>query len=245
MRQRVDPPDHPAPDRGPLPLAAAVRRIFPDLAPWVERYAKRFGALPLREPAAGAPGGRRVILEIIGAADDERACVAPGCAHEQCPEYWVPPTPGVHPGVELARRLRESAAYELVFKNGDAAWEPLSIPLVEGPEPAPGEEQSTFPIDYFNSKWWQHDIGIRITNVECAALTPASKPQINKAIKDTYDAAAKSGEKAPNVNQLVSPVKKRLAEIGKSASRDVIRSIAADPKFENQRLPQGQKWRDR
>lgn len=74
-------------------------------------------------------------------------------------------------------------------------------------------------------------------------LTSALARQVRRVIDDINTEARSSGKKPPNINELSALVQKRLAEMGKRASRNVIRNIAADPDFKNQRLRQGEKPR--
>ena len=197
----------PPPERrwsGILPLPEAVSRAYPDLAPHIERYVAQFGDLPLREPKPGAPGGRRVVL--ILSEEDEAHWAR---SAEPCPDYWMPPAPGVYPGAELARRLQQGSLYELTCKADGGDWEPVAMALLKN-----------YRIDYSGSTAYLEDhfasraawlrLGIRLRRMPPArgaagdpeSLVPAPAPS-----KVPY------GDKSARVFDWVSTHRTELMEI--------------------------------
>jgi hypothetical protein len=218
---------------GILPLAEAVPRAFPDLAPYIEHWVERFGELPLREPNPGAPGGRRVLVEILdldatGAANDGGGSSLP----EPCPEYWVPPSPGVHPGVELVHRLRQSKLYEPMCKGDCGQWEPMPIALF-----------AEHSIDYFGSRRGFLQLGIRVRPIADTEHRPASLQLIREALTAEYDEAEAQKQKPPNVKEVAARVQTRLAAKGYTASKSQIQKIAAETNFSSRRLLQGHRFK--
>lgn len=189
---------------GVLPLPLAVSRAYPDLAPYIERYAVHFGELPLKEPPPGSPNGGRRPQVVIDNADLERDgpikiefFIFDKDSREDAdsglvwpvPEYWVPPAPGVHPGAELARRLRESTTYELLCRADGGDWEPIPISML-----------TQYPIDYRGSRCqWGLELGMRVRPAARAAKRPApsdprnsqsAKEQLRQRVKKKLEAEA-------------------------------------------------------
>jgi hypothetical protein len=70
-------------------------------------------------------------------------------------------------------------------------------------------------------------------------LRPAPITKIDNAITAVYDEAEAQKKKAPNLNQVVAPVQRKLREQGLSASKSTIQKLAADAKHAKRRRKGG------
>jgi hypothetical protein len=73
-------------------------------------------------------------------------------------------------------------------------------------------------------------------------LRPAPVEVINNAIGAVYDDADKDQEKPPNLNEVVQPVKVKLADLGFKASKRSIQDLASKEPHSNRRLSVGSKF---
>jgi hypothetical protein len=72
-----------------------------------------------------------------------------------------------------------------------------------------------------------------------STLKPAPDGAIRDQIGSVYSDAEKSGSKAPNLEELLAPVRERLKPLGYKVSRERIRNIASEPQFKSRRGPVG------
>jgi hypothetical protein len=62
---------------------------------------------------------------------------------------------------------------------------------------------------------------------------------IHKAIREVYDNASKSGQKPPNVKEIIPPVQAILKRQGREASGLQIQGLAGQDQYKARRLKQG------
>jgi hypothetical protein len=82
----------------------------------------------------------------------------------------------------------------------------------------------------------QCDHALAPTNL--GELRPASRESIDKMIRKEYDRAEKSGDKPPNVKEIIKPVQESLREEGLYASGSSIQDLAGK-KYKNRRRKPG------
>ena len=76
-------------------------------------------------------------------------------------------------------------------------------------------------------------------------LADADEGTIRAAIKDDYEKRKEAGEKARNLNEIITPVKRRLEQMGFYAARKTISKIAHNKEFEALRERPGPTWKNR
>jgi hypothetical protein len=77
--------------------------------------------------------------------------------------------------------------------------------------------------------------------IESTALKPAPDGIIRDQISSVYSDAERTGSKAPNLEELISPVRERLKSLDYKASRERIRNIGSEPQFKSRRGPVGKR----
>jgi len=81
------------------------------------------------------------------------------------------------------------------------------------------------------------------TDLSARELRDADEDTIRNAIKGDYEERKKAGEKPLNLNEIITPVKRRLQQIGFYAARKTISEIAHSKEFEDLRERPGPAWK--
>jgi hypothetical protein len=71
------------------------------------------------------------------------------------------------------------------------------------------------------------------------ALAQATEEIIDREVTIAYERASVAGEKPPNLNEIVAPVRASLAVLGRFASARRIQAVARREKHAEHRLPAG------
>jgi hypothetical protein len=79
----------------------------------------------------------------------------------------------------------------------------------------------------------------KVVNAAVEILRPASNSQIERAISAVYDGCKKTGDKSPNINELVAPVQLSLKDQQLQASGRRIKELADAPKYKALRRKPG------
>ncbi len=78
---------------------------------------------------------------------------------------------------------------------------------------------------------------------EVVLLPDADEETIRTTIKDDYEKRKKAGEKPLNVNEVITPIKQRLKQMGFYAARKTISKVAHNKEFEDLRERPGATWK--
>jgi hypothetical protein len=96
-----------------------------------------------------------------------------------------------------------------------------------------------------NEQQWRERLGKPPPDKTQSKLRDATDDDIRIAMRAVYDEARARNEKAPNVKQIVSPVRKRLETGGCYVERNRVDDIAGENEFKNRRERPGPTQRNR